>query len=237
MLGVTVANSIITVNLNVDQSRVYLGNTSIPYDPEHTDATIDLNATATDFHYVRVIVFLYDETDQKIFDGLIPPAGHVLSIRWSYVVLPSREPTLTRGVWSRIIGFVRVDHMQRTYESFVQWWKGRRHVCRRENRMIDLSGQVTFDPPLLSSNEYGYQEAVAYSQAQAPMLTREPEILKFIMLLNLKAGVYYDWPWMPDEWKKQVHEWNEELKQLEAEGVPHSMALAIIRKKMTARRL
>lgn len=124
MLGVTVANSIITVNLNVDQSRVYLGNTSIPYDPEHTDATIDLNATTTDFHYVRVIAFLYDETDQKIFDGLVPTAGHTLSVKWSYVVLTSREPTLTRGIWSRIIGFIRVDHMQKTYESFVQWWKG-----------------------------------------------------------------------------------------------------------------
>lgn len=124
MLGVTVANSIITVNLNVDQSRVYLGNTNIPYDPEHTNATIDLSTAATDLHYVRVIAFLYDETDQKIFDGLVPAAGHTLSVKWSYVVLTSREPTLTRGIWSRIIGFIRVDHMQKTYESFVQWWKG-----------------------------------------------------------------------------------------------------------------
>lgn len=103
--------------------------------------------------------------------------------------------------------------------------------------MIGPSGQVILDPPLLSSNEYGYLEAVAYSLCQTPMLTREPEILTFIMMLNLKAGICYDWPWMPDESKEQVHEWAEELKQLEADHVPHSMALAIIGKKMTARRL
>lgn len=124
MLGATVENNIVTVNLNIDQSRVYLGNTSIPYDESHTDNTIDLSDAVIDLHYVRVIVFLYDETDNTIFNGLVPPAGHVLSIKWSYVVLASREPTLTRGIWSRIIGFIRVDPQQQTYESFVQWWKG-----------------------------------------------------------------------------------------------------------------
>ena len=115
--------------------------------------------------------------------------------------------------------------------------------------MIDPSGFFVPDPTYLTgsvvqtsggfelSGDYGWLEARAYSWNQAPMLTREPEILTFIMMLNLKAGVYYDWPWMPDEWKEQVHGWATELKQLEADGVPHSMALAIIRKKMTARRL
>ena len=68
--------------------------------------------------------------------------------------------------------------------------------------MIGPSGLIEFSQPHLAPSDYGYLLSWFFSRLQTPLMSREIAFLVFLIMLNLKAGICYDFPWMPDEIKE-----------------------------------
>lgn len=113
------------IHLNISESMVFLGNSAIPYLSSESRESFNLNdAKIYEKYYVFVQVFLYDEDTHTIFDGLYPPPGSHISIKWCYIWSENRAPEMTRSIWSRLIGVILVDTTARIVNTYQQWWKG-----------------------------------------------------------------------------------------------------------------
>ena len=113
------------IHLNIAESFVYLGNSMIPYFAEESRESFNLSdAKIYSKYYVFVQVFLYDDDNHQIFEGLYPPPGSHVSIKWCYIWSENRAPEMTRSIWSRLIGVILVDTTNRIVDTYQQWWKG-----------------------------------------------------------------------------------------------------------------
>lgn len=113
------------IHLNILESMVFLGNSAIPYFADESRESFNLSdASIYEKYYVFVKVYLYDEDNHQIFEGLYPPVGSHISIKWSYIWSENRMPEMTRSIWSRLIGVILVDVRAKMVKTYQQWWKG-----------------------------------------------------------------------------------------------------------------